>query len=329
MLRHPVLILLMILSLSLPLRATAPTTAPAGMVWIPGGTFVMGGEPDYPEENPHHTVTVSGFWMDAHEVTNAEFRAFVEATHYVTVAERPLRPEDFPGVPRERLVPGSLVFRAPAHLDPNAPAPWSQWWAYVPGANWKHPEGPDSDLKNRDDHPVVHVAYEDALAYATWAGKSLPTEAEWEFAARGGLSGKRFAWGDDFLVNGKHMANTWQGAFPTQNTRLDGFERTAPVGSFPANGYGLYDTAGNVWEWTGDWYSLTYYRDSDGAVNPKGPLESDSSDPNEPGVHKRTIRGGSFLCADNYCKRYRPGARSGVTSDTSACHIGFRCVKRG
>ena len=222
------------------------------MVWIPGGTFMMGSDKHYPEEAPAHEVTVDGFWMDSHTVTNEEFRKFVDATKHVTSAERAPNPDDYPGAKPELLVPASVVFQKPKQQVSLNDC--YQWWTYVPGANWRHPEGPASSLKGRAKHPVVQLAYEDVEAYAKWIGKELPTEAEWEFAARGGLAGAEFVWGDEFTPGGKHMANTWQGEFPWQNLKEDGFEGIAPVGSFPANGYGLYDMAGNVWEWTTDWY---------------------------------------------------------------------------
>src|SRR6185369_9336223 len=229
----------------------------AKMAWIPGGTFLMGSDKHYREEAPAHEVTVTGFWMDEHTVTNEEFRRFVDATKYVTSAERAPNPTDYPGAKPELLVPASVVFKKPRQRVDLRDC--YQWWTYVPGANWKHPEGPDSSLKGKANHPVVHIAYEDAEAYAKWIGKELPSEAEWEFAARGGLAGAEFVWGDAFTPDGKHMANTWQGEFPWQNLKEDGFEDTAPVASFPANGYGLYDMAGNVWEWTTDWYQEHRY----------------------------------------------------------------------
>ncbi len=305
----------------------APGPAPDGMVWIPGGTFTMGSDTGYPEEAPAHEVSVDGFWMSVHEVTNRQFANFVEETGYVTVAERPMNPADFPGVPAEALVPSSVVFVPPESADLRGAI--TQWWKIVPGANWRHPEGPGSSIEDRMDHPVVHVAYEDAEAYAKWAGGRLPTEAEWERAARGGLEGKTYAWGDELQPDGKTMANTWQGRFPVENDEGDGFYRTAPVGSYPPNGYRLQDVAGNVWEWTSDWYSPSYYRESTGMHNPQGPPQEKSFDPSEPGLAKRTTRGGSFLCADNYCRRYRPAARSPVTPDTGTSHIGFRIVMDG
>jgi formylglycine-generating enzyme required for sulfatase activity len=271
-------------------------------------------------------VYVNGFWMDQTEVTNEEFAAFVKATGYVTVAERTPRREDYPQALPERLVAGSVVFSPPDHpveLDDHY-----RWWNYVPGANWRHPEGPGSDIKDRMKHPVVQIAYDDAAAYSVWVGKRLPTEAEFEFASRGGLDRKRYAWGDEFMPGGKHMANTFQGHFPDRNTGEDGYRATAPVASFPANGYGLFDMAGNVWEWTSDWYRPDYYQmlaaDGEIAMNPQGP--SDSYDPAEPGVRKRVQRGGSFLCTDQYCARYVAGGRGKGEPDTGTNHLGFRCV---
>ncbi|HEY8506279.1 MAG TPA: formylglycine-generating enzyme family protein [Gemmataceae bacterium] len=307
---------------------------PPGMVWVPGGEFVMGTAGDTPHRNeqPAHTVRLDGFWMDETEVTNAQFRAFVEATGYVTTAEKKpdwgemqkQLPPGTPEPPPEKLVPGSLVFTPPAGPVPTDDA--SRWWAWTPGACWEHPEGPGSDLTGRDDHPVVHVSWDDARAYAKWAGKRLSTEAEWEYAARGGLAGKRFPWGDDAPTDsGGTKANIWQGTFPNRNTRADGYDRTAPVRSYPPNGYGLYDTAGNVWEWCSDWYRADAYVGRAGVtVSPKGP--ETFWDPNEPLVPKRVTRGGSFLCHASYCESYRPAARRGTAIDTGMSHVGFRCV---
>jgi sulfatase modifying factor 1 len=305
-----------------------PGPAPVGMLWIPGGQFWMGTTEDrMTDALPWHRVYVDGYWMDRSEVTNKQFAMFVKATGYVTVAERKPRPEDFPGAPPEKLVAGSVVFSPPNH--PVELNDHYQWWSYVPNANWRHPEGPGSDIKNRMNHPVVHIAYEDAVAYCSWGGNRLPTEAEFEFASRGGLNRKRYAWGDEFLPGGRYMANTFQGHFPDLNTGEDGYLATAPVGSFPANGYGLFDMAGNVWEWTSDWYRADYYQTlatSGGiAINPKGPAES--FDPSEPGVKKRVQRGGSFLCTDQYCARYIAGARGKGEPDTGTNHLGFRCVR--
>jgi formylglycine-generating enzyme len=305
-----------------------PGPTPAGMVWIPGGQFWMGTTEDHmTDARPWHRVYVDGYWMDKSEITNEQFAKFVKATGYVTVAERTPRAEDYPQALPGKLVAGSVVFSPPNHpveLDNHY-----QWWNYVPGANWRHPEGPNSDIKGRMNHPVVHIAYEDALAYCNWAGKRLPTEAEFEFASRGGLDRKRYVWGDDFMPAGKHMANTFQGHFPDVNSAEDGYVGTAPVGSFPANGYGLFDMAGNVWEWTSDWYRADYYAtlavSGEIVVNPKGP--ADSVDPGEPGVRKRVHRGGSFLCTDQYCARYVAGGRGKGEPDTGTNHLGFRCVR--
>jgi formylglycine-generating enzyme required for sulfatase activity len=322
---------------SVPVAVAPPGQAPAGMVWVPGGDFRMG--TDDPEaslpEKPAHPVRVNGFWMDATEVTNAQFAAFVRATGYLTVAERKpdwneLREQLPPGTPKppdDQLVPGSLVFTPP--IQPVDLGDVAQWWTWTPGANWRHPEGPGSDLRGRDRHPVVHVAFEDAQAYAAWAGKRLPTEAEWEWAARGALAGKRYAWGDEKAPGGRRLANTFQGHFPEKNTRDDGFAGTAPVRSFPPNGYGIYDLIGNVWEWTGDWYDAEAFQraSQQASLNPSGPVRS--FDPQEPAVPKRVTKGGSFLCSDNYCVNYRPSARQGTAYDTGASHIGFRCVRSG
>lgn len=298
------------------------------MVWIPPGEFWMGTEEAAMiDARPVHRVFVDGFWMDRTEVTNAQFRKFVEATGYETVAERPLDPKDFPGVPPEALVPGSIVFAPPPGEVPlgNHLA----WWRYVPGADWRHPEGPDSSLAGREQHPVVHVAWEDALAYCEWADKRLPTEAEFERAARGGLDRKRYAWGDELKPKGAWQANTFQGHFPDRNAAEDGHGGTAPVGSYPTNGFGLHDLAGNVWEWCADWYRPDTYakRAQDGAAvrNPKGP--DSSLDPAEPGTPKRVQRGGSYLCSDQYCTRYVPGGRGKGAIDSGTTHVGFRCVK--
>lgn len=312
----------------------APTghSAPKNMVWVPGGTFLMGSNDFYPEEQPVHRVTVDGFWMDEHLVTNAEFRRFVKATGYVTVAERPLNAADYPGADPAALVPGSLVFQQPNHPVPLDD--YRNWWAYVPGACWRAPEGPGSTLNGRERHPVVHVAYEDAEAYARWAGKALPTEAEWEFAARGGLEGAAFPWGDEFAPRGRLVANTWQGEFPWQNLADDGYERTSPVGRFPANGYGLFDMAGNAWEWTSDFFTLRHPGEAKSECcvphNPRIDTPDLAQFETQPGAHipRRVIKGGSHLCAPNYCLRYRPAARQGETVETSTSHIGFRCIRR-
>ena len=289
-----------------------------GMIRIPGGTFRMGSEDFYPEEAPVQEVPVDEFWIDEHAVTAAQFRRFVRETGYVTVAERPLDPADYPDADPELLVPGSLVFRGtpgPVPLDDVR-----VWWEYVPDASWRRPGGPGTTINGRDRHPVVQVAYEDAEAYAAWAAKELPTEAEWEYAARGGLEGAAFAWGDEHFPGGRPQANTWQGEFPWQNLKLDGFAGTAPVGSFPPNGYGLYDMCGNTWEWTSDWFR-------GGAAADAPPCCAPPSLPGER-FPRKVIKGGSYLCAPNYCLRYRPSARQGETTDTSTGHIGFRCVSR-
>jgi sulfatase modifying factor 1 len=299
------------------------------MRWIPGGTFLMGSEDFYPEERPMHRVAVDGFWIDERPVTAGEFRRFARDTGYVSFCERPLDPADYPGADPEGLVPGSLVFRkteGPVDLRD-----FRNWWEYVPGAYWKRPEGPGSTINGRDRHPVVHVAYEDAEAYASWAGKELPTEAEWEYAARGGLEGSVFAWGDEDFPDGKPMANSWQGEFPWQNLKLDGFEGASPVGSFPPNGYGLYDMTGNVWEWTTDFFSPRHADEVEKpCCVPRNPrvASSDESFAEGETIPRRVIKGGSHLCAPNYCLRYRPAARQGEALDTSTGHIGFRCVVR-
>ena len=302
----------------------------SNMVLIPGGTFRMGSDSHYPEEAPAHRVTVSGFWMDRTPVTNREFRSFVEATGHVTFAEIPPDPKDYPGALPHMLYAGSLVFKSPDH--PVALNDWSQWWSFLKGADWRHPYGPESNIEGLDDYPAVHVAYSDALAYAQWAGKDLPTEAQWEFAARGGLDGAEFAWGDEFTPDGKQMANTWQGGFPNENDLLDGYELTSPVAIFPANGYGLYDMIGNVWEWTSDWYSAKHEAEAKKACcipqNPRGGSEDASYDACDPDIRipRKVLKGGSHLCAPNYCRRYRPAARHAEPIDTSTSHVGFRCV---
>jgi len=303
-----------------------------GMVWVPGGTFRMGSEDHYPEEAPVHSVSVDGFWMDKFQVTNAQFAMFVRDTGYVTMAERPPDPELYPDAPEENLVAGSLVFQmteGPVNLRYV-----DQWWAWTSGACWRRPGGPGTHIRKRQRHPVVHIAYEDAIAYAEWAGKALPAEAEWEFAARGGMEGAEFSWGDEHTPKGTYMANTWQGEFPWQNQVNDGFKDTAPVGSFPANDYGLYDMAGNAWDWTTDWWSEGHPEDADKPCcipdNPRGGKKEQSYDPAAPQwrIPRRVVKGGSYLCAPNYCLRYRPAARRPQMIDTGTTHISFRCVVR-
>lgn len=302
------------------------------MVWIPGGLYRMGSDKHYPEERPVHRVRVDGFWMDRYPVTNARFERFVNATGYTTIAEVPPDAAAYPDAVPEMMFAGSLVFIQPsARVDRTD---IRQWWHYVRGADWRHPSGPGSSLHERGEHPVVHVTFADAQACANWEGKCLPTEAEWEFAARGGLDGAAFAWGGEFLPGGRHMANTWQGEFPWQQLGLDGYERTSPVGAFPPNGYGLHDVIGNVWEWTTDWYEAKHPRDEVKAccvpVNPHGPRADASYDPALPTaqIPRKVLKGGSHLCAPNYCRRYRPAARYPQPIDTSTSHIGFRCVVR-
>ena len=301
------------------------------MVRIQGGTFRMGSDHHYPEERPAHRVTVDSFWIDPTPVTNRQFARFVRATGHVTFAETVPDPANYPGSLPDMIYAGSLVFSPPKHrVDLRD---WSQWWTLRRGANWRHPSGPESSNRELGDHPVVHVAYVDALAYAEWAGKSLPTEAEWEFAARGGLDGCEYAWGDEFMPGDRAMANTWHGEFPNhrQSSR---FKRTSPVGAFPPNGYGLHDMIGNVWEWTVDWWSQQHPADAPKACcvpeNPRGGPESASFDPRQPEIRipRKVIKGGSHLCAPNYCRRYRPAARHAEAVDTSTSHLGFRCVTR-
>lgn len=313
------------------LPGPAPDVADVdGMVWVPGGEFAMGSEDHYEEEAPVHRVRVDGFWMDAHTVTNAEYKRFVTETGYVTKAERPADPADYPDALPELLAPASSVFVSPGRpVDLRNPY---EWWTYIPGAQWRHPQGPASTLRGKSKHPVVHVAYEDVDAFARWAGRQVPTEAEWEFAARGGHDGAEFVWGDEFTPDGRHMANTWQGAFPNVDEQLDGFAGTAPVGSFPPNAYGLYDMAGNVWEWTEDWYRP--HGEIEHACctvdNPRGGRPEASVDPSTPdiAIGRRVMKGGSHLCAPNYCRRYRPAARMAQAVDTSTSHLGFRLILR-
>ena len=322
-----------------PWAVPATTATPLGMVWIPGGEFIMGadGGDRWSPEHPAHRVRVDGFWMDETEVTNAEFEKFVNATNYVTTAERKPTWEEIkkqvpPGTPRPDdalLVAGALVFAPPP--NPVQLDDVSQWWRWTPGANWRHPEGPESNLQGRERHPVVHIGWDDAVAYCQWEGTRLPTEAEWEFAARGGLTSKHYVWGDEPVDPNHPQCNIWQGEFPHHHSKADSFVRTAPVKSFPANRFGLYDMAGNVWEWCSDWYRPDTYKQqltaSDGQVivNPQGPEKS--FDPSEPYATKRVHRGGSFLCSDIYCSNYRPSGRRGLTPDTGMSHVGFRCVK--
>jgi formylglycine-generating enzyme required for sulfatase activity len=323
---------------TVPNPAPPPGAAPEGMVWIPGGEFSMGAEdprahlhggPEaMSDARPIHRVYVDGFWMDKTEVTNEQFERFVIATGYVTVAERTPRAEDFPGAPPENLVAGAVVFAPPEHgvqLNDHY-----QWWSYVKGASWRHPLGPNSDVHGRGNYPVVQLAYDDAAAYAAWAGKRLPTEAEWEFAARGGLSRKIYTWGDELRPGGKWMANTFQGQFPTQDEAQDAFRGLAPAAQFPSNGYGLYDMAGNAWEWCSDWYRPDYFEQLAAAVgvarNPQGP--DTPFDPSEPTEKKRVHRGGSYLCTDQYCTRYMVGTRGKGEINTGTNHVGFRCVMR-
>jgi formylglycine-generating enzyme len=322
---------------TLPIAFHASESPPQGMAWIPGGEFSMGA-PDLQatdavgmnaaaDARPVHRVYVDGFWMDETDVTNEEFSRFVKATGYVTIAERTPTAEEFPGAPPENLYAGGIVFSPPHHAVPLNDH--YQWWAYVKGANWRHPEGANSNLKGREKYPVVQVAYPDALAYASWADKRLPTEAEWEFAARGGLAGKSYPWGDEFQPRGAWMANTHQGHFPDADSGDDGFIGIAPIARFPANGYGLYDMAGNVWQWTSDWYRPDYYQQLAAlrgvTRNPQGP--DTPYDPAEPTEKKRVQRGGSFLCTDQYCSRYVVGTRGKGEVTTGTNHLGFRCVK--
>lgn len=306
------------------------------MIWIEGGEFEMGTDEQesYSHEGPAHRVKVKGFWIDKTEVTNKDFKEFVKATGYKTVAERKpvweeLKTQVPPGTPAppdSLLVPGSLVFHAPA--APVALNDYTLWWAWTPGASWRHPEGPGSTITDRMNHPVVHIAYADALAYCKWKGKRLPTEAEWELAARGGMHAKRFAWGDELTPQGRYQANTFQGSFPSHNTQEDGFLTTAPVASFPPNAFGLYDMIGNVWEWTSDWYDAAYYQRFAKNDLPQDPQGAERPfDPDDPYAIKRVTKGGSFLCAQNYCSNFRPSARQGTAHDSGASHIGFRCVK--
>jgi formylglycine-generating enzyme len=300
-----------------------------GMVHLAGGIFTMGSDRHYPEERPAHRVRVPPFWMDRCAVTNRQFSQFIESTDYVTLAQKAADPALYPGADPSLLVPSSIVLVPPS--GPVGKDNIYNWWQYVPGANWRHPRGPDSSLLGLDDHPVVHVAYEDALAYAMWIGKELPTEAEWEYACKGGSDETDFPWGDELAPGGQHMANTWQGEFPWENLKLDGYEFTAPVGSFPANGYGLYDMIGNVWEWTTDWYRdhAVAAKTCCTADNPRGGDRDGSIDAGDVArIPRRVTKGGSHACAPSYCRRYRPAARMAQPVDTSTSHIGFRCIVR-
>jgi sulfatase modifying factor 1 len=308
------------------------STPPTDMVWISGGEFSMGSDRHYAEEAPVHRVSLDGFWIDRTPVTNRQFKSFVNATGHVSTAQIVPDPNNYPGAQAHMIYAGSLVFAPSARV--NDLRDWSQWWTFMKGADWRRPYGPKSNIKELDDHPVVHVSYTDALAYAKWAGRELPTEAEWEFAARGGLDGAEFAWGDEFTPGGVQMANTWQGEFPRENLNLDGYERTSPVTAFPPNGYGIHDMIGNVWEWTADWYAPKHHADAAKACcipeNPRGAREEQSYDPNQPNIRipRKVIKGGSHLCAPNYCRRYRPAARHAEPIDTSTSHLGFRCIVR-
>ncbi len=321
-------LLITILLFSAPNQAKASVTdtatansCPEGMVFIPGGTFNIGDDAHYPSEHGAKDVTVNNFCLDQYEVTNAKFDKFVQETGYITVAERPLSKEQFPNLSDEERKPGSLVFQM---AEPGAKTiGYLSWWNWVPGTDWRHPLGPESNIKGKENYPVVQVAYEDVEAYAQWAGMTLPTEAQWEYAARGGLDDATYSWGDQYS---EKKANTWQGLFPVHNTKADGYQGTAPVGSFEPNGYGLYDITGNVWEWTADWYRVGHDNKAH-SLEPTGPNKQDSFDPRDPQVAKHVIKGGSYLCAPNYCSRYRPAARESQSPDTGTTHIGFRLVK--
>ncbi len=295
------------------------------MVWLKGGTFQMGAKPLRSEEGPPRATRVAGFWIDRTDVTNADFARFVQATGYVTLAERPLDPKAYPGLGPEQLRPSAIVFVGadqPAGSDPG------QWWRVIPGANWRHPKGPGSSIAGQDNLPVVQIAWADAVAYAHWLGRELPTEAEWEYAAQGGRGPTRFIWGDRPLDPKRPQANVWQGVFPSLDIGADGYKAQAsPVGCFPANGFGLYDMAGNVWNWTKDWYRPNI--DPDARDNPSGPGAGEAVDPGDPGERRHVIKGGSFLCSPDYCYRYRPAAREAGPTDTGENHIGFRTVLRG
>jgi sulfatase modifying factor 1 len=320
--------------LELTTRPTTPIDLPGsapdpGMVWVGGGTFSMGSDDHYPEEAPVHRVSVGGFWIDRYAVTNREFARFVRKTGYVTLAEQTPRAEDYPGADPAMLVAGSSVFVSPGRPVDLRDA--YNWWSWVPGADWRHPQGPDSLIRNKPDHPVVHVAWADVEAYAQWVGKQVPTEAEWEFAARGGLDGAEYAWGDEMTPGGQWMANTWQGAFPNQNTGDDGYDGSAPVGRYRPNGYGLFDMIGNVWEWTTDWYEA-HSAASHSCCTVQKPRSGDRQRSidlaDQSGTPRRVMKGGSHLCAPNYCRRYRPAARMAQAVETSTSHLGFRLIVR-
>ena len=311
-----------------PVRTGSPHPGPArDMLWIPGGGCLMGSDRHYPDERPTHHVRVEGFWIDQFPVTNARFAQFVAATGHVTFAELPPNPDDYPGALPELLHAGSLVFAKPAHAVDMRHV--CNWWAFLLGADWRHPQGPDSSLDGLANHPVVHVAYSDVEAYAAWAGQTIPTEAEWEFAARGGLADTTYAWGDEFLPNGRHMANTWQGRFPYENLRTDGYEGTSPVDAFPPNGYGVQDMIGNVWEWTCDWYRTARMAEQHGGCcGPDAAARASCDAEQAIRIPRKVLKGGSHLCAPNYCRRYRPAARYPQPIDTSTSHVGFRCMVR-
>jgi sulfatase modifying factor 1 len=316
-----------------PAPRRGPGNAPdRDMIWIPGGVFRMGSNDAYPEERPQHRAEVAGFWIDRYPVTNARFSEFVAATKHVSFAELPPNPADYPDAIPELLHPGSLVFVKPEH--PVSLRDIRGWWRFVLGASWRQPMGPGDSTVGLEEHPVAHIAYSDAEAYAAWAGKELPTEAEWELAARGGLDGATYAWGEELMPEGRAMANYWQGSFPHENSLIDGWERTSPVGSFPPNGFGLYDMIGNVWEWTADWYSPRHTTTASIGCchprNPRGGRRGESVDMNARGarIPRKVLKGGSFLCSANYCRRYRPAARFPEPVDSSTSNIGFRCIVR-
>ena len=299
-----------------PLEANASKTA--GMTWIKGGSFTLGAGAIYPDESPQKTVDVEGFWIDTYEVSNAQFARFVKESGYITFSERQKSAQEYPEIPAPLRAPGSVVFIMPTDIENNGDL--TQWWQFVPGANWRHPRGPDSSIEGKEHYPVVHITYDDALAYAKWLGRDLPTEVQWEYAARGGLQQKKYAWGNQFKPDKTWRANTWQGLFPITNTQDDGFIGASPIGCFPSNGYGLYDMIGNVWEWTSSWYYPSHSDALSTANLPTGYA------PGQAGVPVKVIKGGSFLCAENYCKRYRPAARHAQDSTLGAAHLGFRTV---